>query len=146
MPIFPVNPQRLTPYDNTRFRVKWDGIVVPAITRVSGLGRVTQITNFRDGAAASMILVAPGINTCSPITVERGRTQDMTFENWNNLVWKVGAGAGTEVDLKNMRKDIRIELMNEAGQLVMAWNVFRCWPSEYRSACRLGCCSAGRWH
>ena len=43
----------------------------------------------------------------------------------------LGAGAGTEVLPRDFRKDITIELFNEAGQKVMAFNVFRCWPSEY---------------
>jgi phage tail-like protein len=35
------------------------------------------------------------------------------------------------VALAAFRKNIRIELMNEAGQVVMAFNVYRCWPSQY---------------
>ena len=37
------------------------------------------------------------------------------------------------VSLEDFRKDIIIELYNEAGQKVMAWNVYRCWVSEFRS-------------
>jgi len=47
------------------------------------------------------------------------------------MVWKMGAASGAEMALKNFRKDVRIELFNEAGQLALAWVVFRCWPSEY---------------
>ncbi len=42
-----------------------------------------------------------------------------------------GGGQGAEVSLADFRKDIRVELQNEPGQLMMAFNVFRCWPSEY---------------
>ena len=38
---------------------------------------------------------------------------------------------GAEVSLADFRKDILIELYNEAGQMVMSFKVFRCWPSEY---------------
>lgn len=31
----------------------------------------------------------------------------------------------------DFREDIVIDLYNEAGQLVMAFKVYRCWPSEY---------------
>ena len=33
--------------------------------------------------------------------------------------------------LGDFRKDIVIELLNEAGQLALAFIVYRCWPSEY---------------
>jgi phage tail-like protein len=61
----------------------------------------------------------------------RGRTHDTEFENWANKVWNYGSSLGTEVSLKDFRKDIVIELYNEAGQLVMAFKVYRCWPSDY---------------
>ena len=48
-------------------------------------------------------------------------------------MWKLGAGLGSEMSLNEFRKDIIIELYNEAGQLVRAYNVYRCWPSEYRA-------------
>jgi hypothetical protein len=41
--------------------------------------------------------------------------------------WNFGAGLGSEVSLKDFRKDIIIEAYNEAGQLVIAYKVFRCW-------------------
>jgi phage tail-like protein len=37
------------------------------------------------------------------------------------------------VALNEFRKDIFVELYNEAGQLVRAYKVFRCWPSQYRA-------------
>jgi phage tail-like protein len=61
----------------------------------------------------------------------RGRTGDTAFEQWANKVWLLNGGMGSEVSLADFRKDIQIALFNEAGQLVLAWNVFRCWPSEY---------------
>ena len=32
---------------------------------------------------------------------------------------------------ERLRKDIVLELYNEAGQLVLAYKVYRCWVSEY---------------
>jgi phage tail-like protein len=37
------------------------------------------------------------------------------------------------VSLKDFRKDIIIELYNEAGQLAIAYKVFRCWVSEFQA-------------
>ena len=55
------------------------------------------------------------------------------FEQWANSVWNFGAGLGAEVSLKNFRKDMIIEFYNEAGQLAIAYKVYRCWVSEYQA-------------
>lgn len=41
------------------------------------------------------------------------------------------------MSLQDFRKGIMIDLLNEAGQLVLAWKVYRCWPSEYVALGRL---------
>jgi phage tail-like protein len=38
-----------------------------------------------------------------------------------------------ESSLADFRKDLIIELYNEAGQLAKAWKVFRCWVSEFQA-------------
>ncbi len=60
-------------------------------------------------------------------------THDPEFEQWANKVWQLGAKLGAEVSLKDFRKNIQIELYNEAGQLVRAYSVYRCWVSEYQA-------------
>jgi phage tail-like protein len=129
---FPVNPQRLDPYKNFKFRVKWDGKYVPAISRVTGLIRTTEVIEHRAGGDPSASHKSPGLSGFEAITLERGLTQDTAFEDWANLVWKLGAGLGSESSLNEFRKDIVIELYNEAGQLVHAYNVYRCWPSFFQ--------------
>jgi phage tail-like protein len=131
MPSFTVNPNRFDPYKNFKFRVKWDGRHVAGVSRVSALRRRTQVITHREGGGPSMQRRSPGVSSFEPITLERGRTHDPEFEQWANRVWNLGAGLGSEVSLRDFRKDIVIELMNEAGQVVMAFHVFRCWPSEY---------------
>ena len=44
-----------------------------------------------------------------------------------------GSALGSEVSLKDFRKDIIIEFYNEAGQLAIAYKVYRCWVSEYEA-------------
>ncbi len=68
-----------------------------------------------------------------PITLERGVTHDVEFERWANKVWNCGSGLGAEVALKDFRKDVIVELYNEAGQLVIAYKLYRCWVSEYQA-------------
>jgi phage tail-like protein len=128
---FPVNPTRLDPYKNFKFRVKWDGRYVAGISRVSQLRRTTEVIEHREGGDPSTPHKSPGQTSYDAITLERGVTQDTAFEEWANKVWKRGAGLGGEVALADFRKDIILEFYNEAGQLVLAYNIYRCWVSEY---------------
>jgi phage tail-like protein len=130
---FTVNPQRFDPYKNFNFRVKWDGRYVAALSRVSGLKRTTEVIEHREGGDPSTSRKSAGLSSFDAITLERGLTQDSAFEDWANLVWKLGAGLGSESSLNEFRKDIVIELYNEAGQLVRAYKVYRCWVSEYQA-------------
>jgi phage tail-like protein len=132
---FPTNPTRLDPYKNFNFRVKWDGQYVPAITRVSGLLRITGVIENREGGDLSTSRKSVGLTQFEPIVLERGLTDDRAFENWANLVWQFGTGP--ESSLNEFRKNIFVELYNEAGQLVRAYKVFRCWPSEYQALSQL---------
>ena len=130
---FTVNPQRSDPYKNFKFRVKWDGRYVAGISRVSALKRTTEVIEHREGGDPSASRKSPGITKYEAITLERGVTHDTEFEEWANKVWKLGAGLGSEVSLKDFRKDITIEFYNEAGQLVIAYKVHRCWVSEFQA-------------
>ncbi len=130
---FTVNPQRFDPYKRFKFRVKWDGRYVAGVTKVSALKRSTVVVEHREGGDASTTRKSPGLTKYEPFTLERGITHDVDFEQWANKVWNLGASLGTEVSLKDFRKDVVIEIYNEAGQLVMAYNVHRCWVSEYQA-------------
>jgi phage tail-like protein len=130
-PEFTVNTYRYDPYKSFKFRVKWDGRYVAGVSKVSGLTRTTQVVTYREGGDPSMVHKSPGQSEYTAITLERGVTHDLDFENWANHVWDYGAGLGQEVSLQDFRKDIIIELYNEAGQKVIAYNVYRCWVSEY---------------
>jgi len=131
MPQFTVNTHRFDPYKQFKFRVKWDGRTIAGIDKVSELKRSTEVICHREGGDPSSLRRSPGITTYEPIMLTRGRTHDTEFEEWINKVWNFGSTLGTEVSLADFRKDIVIELYNEAGQLAMAFKVFRCWPSEY---------------
>ena len=130
---FTVNAQRFDPYKNFTFRVKWDGKYVAGVSKVSPLVRRTEVVTHREGGDPSSSRKSPGRTEYEAITLERGVTHDVGFEQWANKVWNYGAGLGSEVSLKDFRKDITLELYNEAGQKVMAYNIFRCWVSEYEA-------------
>lgn len=130
---FTVNPHRFDPYKNFKFRVKWDGRYVAGISRIGALRRSTEVIEHREGCDPNSSRKSPGKTEFAPITLERGISHDPEFERWANKTWNLGAGAGTEASLKDFRKDIAIELYNEAGQLVMAFKVYRCWVSEFQA-------------
>ena len=130
---FTVNPHRHDPYKNFKFKVKWDNKYVAGISKVSALKRSTEVIKHREGGDPNSSRKSPGKTEFEPITLERGVTHDPEFEKWANKVWDFGAGPGAEVSLKDFRKDIIIEIYNEAGQLVLAYKVFRCWVSEFQA-------------
>ncbi len=128
---FSVNTYRNDPYKTFKFRVMWDGKYVAGVSKVSGLTRTTEVVKHREGGSPSEASLSPGQTSYPAITLERGVTHDEEFEKWANKVWTYGNADGKEVSLKDFRKDIIIELYNEAGQKVIAYKVFRCWVSEY---------------
>ena len=130
---FAVNAQRFDPYKNFKFRCKWDGKYVAGVSKVSGLKRTTEVVKHREGGDPSSSRKSPGRTEFEAITLERGVTHDPEFENWANKIWNFGTGLGAEASLKDFRKNITIEVYNEAGQLALAYNVFRCWVSEYQA-------------
>ncbi len=134
---FAVKTKRRNPYKNFKFRVKWDGRYVAAVSKISALSRTTEVIEHRHGGDPSTVGRSPGQTKFEAITLERGVTHDSEFEKWANKVWSQGAGLGAQVSLDDFRKDIIIELYNEAGQLVLAYNIFRCWVSEYKAMMEL---------
>jgi phage tail-like protein len=132
MPSFSVNANRFDPYKNYKFRVKWDGRYVAGVSKMSALKRTTEVVKHRDGGDPNTSRKSPGRTEFEPITLERGVTHDSEFEAWANKVWAQGAGLGAELSLKDFRKDVIIEVYNEAGQLVLSYKVYRCWVSEFQ--------------
>jgi phage tail-like protein len=130
---FTVNASRFDPYANFKFRVKWDGRYVAGVSKVSALKRTTEVIEHREGGDPSTTRRSPGRSKFDAITLERGVTHDVEFERWANKVWNLGSGLGAEVSLRDFRKDLIIELYNEAGQLVIAYKVYRAWVSEYQA-------------
>lgn len=126
-------PNRYDPYKNFKFRVKWDGRYVAGISKVGGLKRSTEVVEHREGGDPSTARKSPGRVKFEAITLERGVTNDTEFEKWANKVWSFGGGAGAESSVADFRKDITIDVFNEAGQKVLSYKVYRCWVSEYQA-------------
>ncbi|HLN46517.1 MAG TPA: phage tail protein [Candidatus Sulfotelmatobacter sp.] len=133
MPQSNVNRTRFDPYKNFKFRIKWDGRYVAGVSKMSALKRTAEVVKHREGGDPSSNRKSPGRMEYEAITLERGVTHDLEFEKWANKVWNYGAGLGSEVSLKDFRKDIIIEVYNEAGQLMIAYKIYHCWVSEIQA-------------
>ncbi|HMD03123.1 MAG TPA: phage tail protein [Candidatus Baltobacteraceae bacterium] len=133
MPEPAAGPVRADLSKGFKFRVKWDGKYVAGVSRMSALRRSSAVIEEREGSDPPIWRKSPGQTRFDPIVLERGITFDAAFEDFANLV-NVGAGViGAEVGLWEFRKDIVIELYNDGGQLIRAYNVYRCWVSEYQA-------------
>ena len=129
---FTVNASRFDPYKNFKFRVKWDGRYVAGISKVGALKRSTEVVEHREGGDQSTGRKSPGRSKYEAISLERGVTHDPDFENWANK-WDFSGGAGAESSLADFRKDVIIDVFNEAGQKALSYKVYRCWVSEYQA-------------
>ncbi|MFO0992799.1 MAG: phage tail protein [Hyphomicrobiales bacterium] len=130
---FTANPRRFDPYKNFKFRVKWDGRYVAGISKVGALKRTTEVVEHREGGDPSTGRKSPGRTKYEAITLERGVTHDLEFEQWANKIWNFGAGFGSEVSLADFRKDVILDIFNEAGEKVLSYHIYRCWVSEFQS-------------
>jgi phage tail-like protein len=128
---YSINSHRTDPYKNFKFRIKWDNKVVAAVSKISALKRTTEVIKWREGNDPSTQRHMPGQSAFEAITVERGVTHDDEFQKWANLVYDVGSAG--EISLKNFRKPLTIEFLNENGKVAKVYKVYNCWVSEYQA-------------
>ena len=131
MPSVVSNSAPPDPYLNFKFRLKWNGNCVAALSKCSPLKRAADAVTFREGGDPTAVRSLPGQTRFDPITLERGLTQDLEFESWASQVWNYNAGLGMDASLASFRRNLTLEFYNSGGQLVYAYNLFNCWPSEY---------------
>jgi phage tail-like protein len=128
---FTVNSTRFDPYLGFKFKVKWDGQYVAGLSKCGALKRTTEATPWYEGGDSSGPHQIPGKTKYDAITLEAGVTHDTAFEQWANKVNNFQGDAASS--LAAFRKDITIEVYNTQGSVVLAYNVFRCWVSEYQA-------------
>ncbi|MGO9783529.1 MAG: phage tail protein [Streptosporangiaceae bacterium] len=134
-PIFPANVNRFDPYKAYRFLVYFTTssptIAVAAVSKVTGLKRSSDVIEYKE-AGNAVILKGLGRTKYEPVTLERGITQDKTFETWANAAQVLDHGAAA-TSLANLRQEVSITLLNEEAQPVLRWLLHRCWVSEYQA-------------
>lgn len=133
MAIFTTNANRFDPYKNFRFRLKWEGRYIAGISKVSALKRTTEVVEHRDGGDPTTMRKSPGNTKFEPITLERGVTHDTEFEDWASQVWRINNDRGSQLALRGFRRNLLLELHNEAGQIAIVYKIFRAWVSEYNA-------------
>src|SRR3954471_20770717 len=135
---FTVNATRFDPYKAFMFRVRWDGKYVAGLTKMGALKRSTDPVIHREGGDPSHQSKSPGKTKYDAVTLERGVTHDTDFEAWANLVHSLDS----PISLRNFRKDIAVDVFNEAGQKVLSYKLFRCWVSEFQALPQLDAATA----
>jgi phage tail-like protein len=130
---FSVNTNRFDPYKSYAFLVYFGTSTTPvaAVSKVTGLKRSSDVIEYKE-AGNAVTLKGLGRMKYEPITLERGVTHDTDFEDWANAAQVLDKGAPS-TSLKNLRQEIRIDLLNEERQPVLRFNVHRCWVSEYQA-------------
>jgi phage tail-like protein len=133
MAIFPVNTSRFDPYKSYRFLVYFgqSTTAVAGVSKVSALKRSADVIEYKEGGDA-IILKGLGRTKYEPITLERGVTQDTDFITWADTTQQLDNGFPS-TSLANLRREIRIQLLNEEGQAVHGYIVHRCWVSEFQA-------------
>jgi phage tail-like protein len=126
---FTVNTTRFDPYQGFKFKIKWDSQYVAGLSKCGALKKTTEVVDWYEGGDSSGPHHIPGKTKYNPIIMSAGVTQDRTFEEWANKVNNFQGDAA--MSLATFRKDISIEIYNAGGQKVLAYNVYRCWVSEY---------------
>jgi len=130
---FSANANPYDPYKTFRFLVYFGTSpqAVAGVSKVTGLKRSSDPIEYKEGGNA-IIRKGLGRTKYEAITLERGLTHDKDFEDWADAAQKLDKGAPS-TSLANLRREIRIDLLNVANQPVHRWIVHRCWVSEYQA-------------
>ncbi|MFH8484345.1 phage tail protein [Streptomyces longisporoflavus] len=129
---------RFDPYKSFMFRVLWDGRTVAGLSKMGPLSRKTTVVAHRDGSDPARQRKSPGVTSYDDVTLERGLTLDREFEAWATKVH----ATGSPMSLKDFRKDVIVDLYNEAQQKVLSYKLNRCWVSEYTALPQLDAATA----
>jgi len=112
---------RKDPYRSFRFSVEYDGITRAGFRECSGLDSSQDPVEYREGDDDPTARKLPGLVKYSNITLKRGLTDDVDFQNWRQ----------DAVDGKVQRRNGSIILRDTTGAEVCRWNFREAWPSKW---------------
>jgi phage tail-like protein len=124
---------RYDPYKGFRFLVYFCASSTPvaAASRATGLTLGADVIDYR-GSGGLLVRKAPGRDKYEPITLERGITQDINFSSWASNVQSASAGSSGP-PLQGLRRELRIDFLNELGDTASRYHIHRAWVSEYQA-------------
>ncbi len=122
---------RFDPFRTFRFKVKWDSLYVAGLTKMGALKRTTELIEYREAGVNITSRKMPGKTSFTAVTLEAGITYDTAFQDWANLVNDFASHSIT--DLSDFRKNVTLDIFNEAGAKAVSYNLYRCWVSEYQA-------------
>lgn len=130
---FTVNVNRFDPYKTYRFLVYLGTSTAPVagVSKVGAIKRSADVIEYKEGGYP-IIRKGLGRHKYEPITIERGVTFDDELELWANAGQRLDKGAPV-TSLDQLRKEVRIELLNEQGQPVHRYLIHRAWVSEFQA-------------
>jgi len=131
MPKFTIKRQSNDPYRNFKFRIQIDNKYVAGLSKCDIPNKTPEKVVRRGIGNPSAIHKLPGKTKSEAITLATGITHDTSFEDWANLVNNFQGDAA--MSLKNFRKNIIIDVFNEANQKTQSYHVYNCWVSEYQA-------------
>jgi phage tail-like protein len=131
VPQFAVNPHRIDPYKNFKFRVKWGADYVAGLSKMSAVKRSTEAIEWREAGSPSVVRKLPGRTKFEPVTLESGLTHDQEFMSWADLVNTPQGDAA--MSLKNYRKEVTIEVLNLQATKVISFTLHRAWVAEFQA-------------
>lgn len=130
---FPANVSRFDPLKTYRFLVYFEGssAAVFGVSKVTSIKRSSDVIEYKEGGNA-ITRKGLGRTKYEPITMERGATMSDELELWANACQVLDKGSPS-TSLANLRKELRIELLNEEAQPILRYLVHRAWVSEFQA-------------
>lgn len=122
----------ILPFRNFKFKVYFEGKNDPValISKMSALKRTTEVVEWREGGESNTVRKLAGKTKYEPITLEQGLSVDKDFEDWADLVNKWG-GTNEAEKMNKFRKELRVEILDLDGEVVLKYKMHKCWVSEY---------------
>jgi phage tail-like protein len=122
---------RRDPFRNFNFVVKFGNIEVAACRKMSGLDATVHVVEFRAGNSKhSNVERSPGRVEYQAVTLESGKTNDLAFEEWANMLITHQARPIRATD-PAFRRDVTIEVRDIDGTPALKYILYKAWVTKY---------------
>jgi phage tail-like protein len=115
--------ERKDPYKNHRFTVQIDGITQAGFREVTIPDSSQDPIEYREGNEPLTVRKQPGLVKYGNVTLKWGITDSLDLYNWRKQI--------EDGKIKEARKNIAIELINDEGTAASRWELSQAWPTKY---------------